>query len=175
MSRKLFKASIMFSFLLLIPESKAVCETNDIYMEEIVGAPNVVSVNSIERPIFYGYSESEIDLMAAVVFFEAGNQDTLGKQLVVDAILNRVDSPWFPNTITEVIDEQGQFATAKNAHNLSGPGPIDCYGAVISELTERKNEEVIYFGRAFGSGDPMFKHGDHCFSAISKRLKEKEL
>lgn len=173
--KKLLTAAAIYAFIFYIMSNKAYCETNDIYIEELTGGPNVVSINTLERPIFYGYSEDEIDLMAAVVFLEAGNQDILGKQLVVDAILNRVDSPWFPSTITEVIDAPGQFSTARNAHRLSGHAPIDCYGAVVSELTNRKNVEVIFFGRAYGSGEPLFKHGDHCFSAISKRLKEKEL
>ena len=39
---------------------------------------------------------------------------------------------------------------------------------------KRTNREIIYFGRGYGSGEPLFKEGDHCFSGISKKKKEME-
>ena len=127
--------------------------------------PPVVEVQQID--LFCGYEESDIDLMAAVVFYEAGNQDMYGKQLVADTILNRVDSPRFPNTISGVIDQRGQFHTARKAHKISPLNvPIDCYGAVISQLEVRENYEVMYFSRGYGCGKPLFKYGDHCFSGL---------
>ena len=126
--------------------------------------PPVVEVQHID--LFCGYEESDIDLMAAVVFCEAGNQDMYGKQLVADTILNRVDSDRFPNSISEVIDQKGQFHTARKAHKLSGNAPIECYGAVISQLEVRENYEVIYFSRGYGCGKRLFKYGDHCFSGL---------
>ncbi len=105
--------------------------------------------------------------MAAVVFYEAGNQDMYGKQLVADTILNRVDSPCFPNTIKGVIDQKGQFKTARKAHKIAPVNiPIDCYGAVISQLEVRENYEVMFFSRGYGCGKPLFKYGDHCFSGL---------
>lgn len=126
-----------------------------------------------EIPTYAGYSEYEIDLMAAVVYLEAGNQDMIGKCLVVDAILNRFDSKHFPDTIVAVIEQPGQFTTSKRAHELVEKQliPYDCYGAVLKEIYNRSNYEVIYFAKGFGCGEPMFKYGDHCFSSISRRLK----
>lgn len=127
--------------------------------------PPVVEVQHID--LFCGYEESDIDLMAAVVFYEAGNQDMLGKQLVADTILNRVDSPCFPNTIKGVIDQKGQFKTARKAHKIAPVNiPIECYGAVISQLEVRENYEVMFFSRGYGCGEPLFKYGDHCFSGL---------
>ena len=130
---------------------------------------------SIQEPVptYCGFSEYEIDMMAAVVYYEAGNQDMLGKCLVVDAILNRFDSKHFPDTVIAVIDQPGQFSTSKMAHQLveRQEVPYECYGAVLHEIANRTDYDVIYFGRVFGSGEPMFKYGDHCFSSISRRLK----
>lgn len=160
--------------LFVSPENSIECESHEVTVSENIGTPYVVSINTIERPIFFGYYEEEVDLMAAVVYLEAGNQDELGKQLVVDSILNRVDCLYFPNTVIEVIDQRGQYHTAKRAHKMNPNDiPIDCYGAVVSEIAERKNTEVIYFSRGYGCGEPLFKHGAHCFSGLSKRLKEK--
>ena len=38
----------------------------------------------------------------------------IGKRLVVDVVLNRVDSPLFPDTITEVLEQTGQFTIMWN-------------------------------------------------------------
>lgn len=142
----------------------------------IDSGPYVVSVNTLEAPLFYPYTEEEVTMIAAIIQCEAGNQSDIGQRYVADSILNRVDSPWFPNTVLDVINQPGQYATRKKAARLAKNGniPLRCYGNAIYELTARSNYEIIYFGRGFGSGEPLFKEGDHCFSGISKRLKEKE-
>lgn len=87
-----------------------------------------------------------------------------GKQLVADTIMNRVDSEEFPNTVEEVIYQKGQFATAAAAKKNIQNVPIDCYGAVISQLGERISYDVLFFSRGWGCGDRLFKYGDHFFS-----------
>ena len=142
----------------------------------IDSGPYVVSVNTVEAPLFYPYTEEEVTMIAAIIQCEAGNQSDDGQRYVADSILNRVDSPWFPNTVLEVINQPGQYATRKKAARLAKSGniPIRCYGNAIYELTARTNREIIYFGRGYGSGEPLFKEGDHCFSGISKKKKEIE-
>lgn len=142
----------------------------------VCDCPYVVSVNTLEAPLFYPYTEEEVTMIAAIIQCEAGNQSDDGQRYVADSILNRVDSPWFPNTVLEVINQPGQYSTRKKAARLAKSGniPIRCYGNAIYELTARTNREIIYFGRAYGSGEPLFKEGDHCFSGISKKKKEME-
>lgn len=50
-----------------------------------------------------------LELLALVVEAEAGNQSELGKRLVVDVVLNRVDSEEFPDTIWEVLTQKMRF------------------------------------------------------------------
>ena len=142
----------------------------------IDSGPYVVSVNTVEAPLFYPYTEEEVTMIAAIIQCEAGNQSDDGQRYVADSILNRVDSPWFPNTVLEVINQPGQYSTRKKAARLAKNGniPLRCYGNAIYELTARTNREIIYFGRGYGSGEPLFKEGDHCFSGISKKKKEIE-
>lgn len=45
------------------------------------------------------FDEDEIKLIAKLVEAEAGNQSELGKRLVIDTVLNRVDHPNFPDTV----------------------------------------------------------------------------
>ena len=54
------------------------------------------------------------EYLAMAVEAEAGICDITEKQLVASCILNRVASDDFPNTIKEVIEEQGQFQVYSN-------------------------------------------------------------
>jgi len=159
-------------------ESRRVVAVSEcsVSLDMIDSGPYVVSVNTVEAPLFYPYTEEEVTMIAAIIQCEAGNQSDDGQRYVADSILNRVDSPWFPNTVLEVINQPGQYATRKKAAKLAKSGNIQlrCYGNAIYELTARTNREVIYFGRKYGSGEPLFKEGDHCFSGISKKKKEME-
>ena len=153
-------------------------EAGEFSLSENTSGPPIVDIQTIEAPLYYtiNYSETDIDSLAALVYFEAGNQSMEGKQLVADTVLNRVDSLYFPNTIKDVIYQSGQYSTAKKCKNFIAP--IDCYGAVIQEMQgPRLNYDVIYFrpGHYHSCGAPMFKVDSHYFSGISKRLKEKEL
>lgn len=110
----------------------------------------------------------DMELMAQLVEAEAGNQPFEGKCLVVDVILNRVESPDWPNTIEEVIFQEGQFSVTTNgawekaAWNMK---PSD-YAAVATEVELHSNKEVLYFNNneeVSGKGTP-FKVGDLWFN-----------
>ncbi len=131
------------------------------------GRPFVVTMDTpeqIEEEIRLG----DMELLAQLVEAEAGNQDFEGKCLVVDCILNRVESPDFPNTIPEVIFQEGQFSVIKNgafdkaAWNMKESD----YDAVAVEMELHENKEVLYFNNCrsvSGSGTP-FRVGGHWFN-----------
>ena len=78
------------------------------------GRPGVITIDTpeqIEEEILLG----EMELLAQLVEAEAGNQPFEGKCLIVDVVINRVESPDFPNTISEVIFQEGQFSVIKMA------------------------------------------------------------
>lgn len=162
------KAFLAVVILLSIPRTQRVlAEEVTVSNNEIVGTVSVCIVETIERPepLFGQFTEREIDLMAQLVWHEAGNQDSIGKRLVADTVLNRMESDRFPNTVEEVIFQKGQYTTAKVLGRVEPP--IDCYGAVLSEIDgERYNTEVLFFGRGYGCGKPLFQHQDHYFSTL---------
>lgn len=111
-----------------------------------------------------------LELMAICVEAEAGNQDLMGKRLVVDVILNRVDSDRFPDDITSVITEVhggvAQFTSYMDGHMDAVVEPSEeTFEAVRLELEQRTNAEVLFFteGRYNPYCKPMFRHGDHYF------------
>ncbi|WP_226034665.1 spore cortex-lytic enzyme [Aquibacillus saliphilus] len=56
-----------------------------------------------------GYSQNDIQLMANAVYGEARGEPHEGKVAVAAVILNRVESPTFPNTVSGVIFEPRAF------------------------------------------------------------------
>lgn len=112
-------------------------------------------------------SEEELELLALVTMAEAEDESELGKRLVIDTVLNRVDSPHFPNTITDVIYQKHQFTSMWNGRYKKTY--VDDYvrNLVLEELKERTNSDVIFFrmDRYSDYGTPLFKEDGHYFSA----------
>lgn len=110
-------------------------------------------------------SDESIEILTRCVEAEAGNQDLLGKRLVCDVILNRVDSPRFPDTIEEVIKQKYHFTTFWDGSMNSIEPSEETNKAVEMELQQRTDSEILFFT----AGDynifskPAYKHGDHYF------------
>lgn len=58
------------------------------------------------------YDEETLDILARVIAHESGSESLLGKLAVGGVILNRVGSSSFPNTVSGVVNEPGQFPGA---------------------------------------------------------------
>lgn len=121
--------------------------------------------NAPKDPLYGSYTEDEIDLLAVICYREARGEGIEGMRLVADVILNRVDSDNFPNTIKEVIAEPGQFSTY-DEDDMTEDLTIDCYGAVLAELDQRTDPDILYFtaGGYNACGDPAYRVGNHYFS-----------
>lgn len=111
-------------------------------------------------------SANDISLIAKLISAEAENQPFEGKKLVASAILNRLDSEIFPNTVEEIIFQNYQFSVIKNgAWEKSIPIEED-FEVVQQELKKRSNKEILYFtAGGYGEyGTPVRKLADHYFS-----------
>ena len=56
------------------------------------------------------YSDEDIRILTTTVFHEAGHTTEQLRQYVAQVVLNRVEHPSFPNTISEVIFQPGAFS-----------------------------------------------------------------
>ena len=65
-----------------------------------------MTAEELEEELFY----DSLELLALCVESEAGNQGLYGKKLVVDVVLNRVDSPDYPDNIPDVVMQRNQFS-----------------------------------------------------------------
>ena len=114
-------------------------------------------------------SEEDIELIALVTMAEAEGECEDGKRLVIDTILNRVDSdsPYFPDTVKEVVYQKNQFTSMTNGRVDRCYVKDDICQLVLEELECRTNYEVMYFtaGKYGEYGTPMFQVGNHYFSS----------
>ena len=111
-------------------------------------------------------SEDDFNLLCACVEAEAGNQSMEGKRLVAAVILNRVDDSAFPNTISGVIRQKGQFYVVSSGAINRVKVSDETMEAVGAELLERSDYEVLYFrtGRYHSGCKNLYQVGDHFFS-----------
>lgn len=131
--------------------------------EEIIEEIPVDTPEEIEEEMYY----DSLELLAICVEAEAGNQPLDGRRMVVDAILNRVDDPDFPDTIEGVITQPYHFSSYWDG-NMDSITEISelTYTAVQMELEERGWPQLFYFtaGDYSEYGTPWKKVGDHYFS-----------
>ena len=61
------------------------------------------------KPV-YTYTEEELDLLARLIYSEGGIESYDTQLKIGSVVMNRVDDPYFPNTIREVIYQKNQFS-----------------------------------------------------------------
>lgn len=113
-------------------------------------------------------SIEDADMLLKVAQAEAGNQGQDGMWLVMCVVLNRVNSPDYPDTVGGVIYQEHQFATVSNgAIDIAEPSP-ECHlalariekGDIAPEIigfeTTDSNALDKYFCEAFTYKDHKF-------------------
>ena len=110
-------------------------------------------------------SSSDRELLAGLIYCEAGNQSWDGKVAVGAVVLNRVASSSFASTIKGVIYESAQFSPAGSGWLDSvianGSIPSSCYDAADAALAgENPIGSAMYFNTGSGKG---IKIGAHQF------------
>lgn len=134
--------------------------------EEVKLAPKekVVTTSTYDRPYL---EEWEIELIALVTMAEAEGECEEGKRLVIDTILNRMDSKHFPDTVYDVIYQKNQFSSMWNGRIDRVETTPEVYRLVLEELESRTNTDVIFFQtRCYSEyGTPLFQVENHYFSS----------
>lgn len=138
-------------------------------MHDIAVFNTVINEQNDEDVVCDDYIGEDLELLAALVHAEAGNQDMVGKRLVADVVLNRVASDKFPNTISGVIYDPGQFSPVRNGslnHALNGGTTAEDREAARLALVEgRIDTQILYFcAGGYGYGTPAYRHDAHFFS-----------
>lgn len=122
-----------------------------------------------ENPNSMHVSAEEEYLLACIVYCESGDQSYEGQLAVANVVLNRVRSPQFPNTITEVVYQSGQFTPAFNGRlaNALANGPLEiCKQAARDALSGNNNVPGYYFFNGYVNVSTVTGYliiGDHTF------------
>ena len=103
----------------IVERSECVTECVEIVEETPIIEPvcneGIVEIPVVEPSYFpCGISEDEVTLIASVVETE-WNATFDGKVLVAIVILNRINSSQFPNSVHDVLYQQGQFSSVYSA------------------------------------------------------------
>ena len=137
-----------------------------VVMEEI---PEALTGNS------FSLEDQEYQVLLKIVEAEAGCEDTEGRMLVANVVMNRVRNGKFPNTVTEVVyqrqDGTAQFSPVSDGRidtvNVS-QGTIDAVARVMNG--EDISQGALFF-RSVRSRSGWFdqklsrvlEHGNHIF------------
>ena len=109
-------------------------------------------------------AQADRELLASLIFCEAGNQPYEGQVAVGAVVMNRVKSGAYPNTISEVIYQSGQFTPAMTGwldSVLASDGYTDSAMQAAADALAGSNPigDCLYFS----TGGWGMRIGDHYF------------
>jgi N-acetylmuramoyl-L-alanine amidase len=104
---------------------------------ELQPSERIITQNSITK--------KEQDLLARLVHAEAKGETFEGKVAVAEVVLNRVDHHQFPNSIEEVITQEGQFQPIDNGAILESAGKLDKKAVQVALAFEDPVDGALFF------------------------------
>jgi N-acetylmuramoyl-L-alanine amidase len=90
--------------------------------------------------------EEDLELLARIIYLEAGYEPFEGQVAVGNVVLNRVESSLFPNTIREVIYHPGQFSPVRTGEFDRAVPSDTAYRAALEALSGTSYAgDALYF------------------------------
>ena len=138
-------------------DQEEVIELNELSLSDDVTAESQLDV-SMDEYLEY----------ARLIEAEASSEDIVGKTFVADVVINRVFSDIFPNTISEVINDPGQFDPVDNKYiNYAVPSHDAKVAAMKALNGEGGSKGALYFQKSkateWGDKTFLFRYGNHSF------------
>lgn len=108
------------------------------------------------------YTNSDLKLLACLIYAEAGNQPYKGKVAVGNVVMNRVKSNLFPKTLKEVIYQKGYSRSyGRYIYQFSVAAPsvgtlkkaLNVYGKRTNAAEKKQEAECIKAAKAVLEGD----------------------
>jgi len=125
---------------LLSQEGYADERKTDIYLETMArgnSSQRVLTINEIQKQEII-LNEEDYRNLLRIVEAEAGGEDETGKLLVANVVLNRVEDPAFPDTVTDVI-----FQKENGVCQFSPISDGRFYKVTVSEGTVKAVERAL--------------------------------
>lgn len=108
-------------------------------------------------------SDEDMVLLAKIVWLEARGESFEGQQAVAEVVFNRMLSEYFPDTLSEVIYQKGQFSTAGMVHTAD---PENTQYLAIEAALNGPNilpREVVFFATTAENDNVWGTIGGHTF------------
>lgn len=108
------------------------------------------------------YDQDTLFWLSRIIYAESGNQILDGRMAVGNVIMNRVESPNFPNTITGVLSQKNQFSPwngGKLADRTPSAGSVIAAKLVMDGGVVRQTRSALYFdatGTSWASRNRQF-------------------
>lgn len=127
-----------------------------------------VATNDVNIDLSTVYNAEAVDTLERLVQCEAATEDTDGRILVANVVLNRVDAGIWGDDIISVIESPGQFDPVSNGSIKQAEVDSSTKSAVISALAgEDLSQGAMYFqksaDRKWGDKEYLFRYGAHSF------------
>lgn len=126
----------------------------------------------------FSLEEQEYQVLLRIVEAEAGGEDTTGKMLVANVVMNRVRSSKFPNTVTEVVYQthngKAQFSPTEDGRMDRVRVSDDTVEAVARVMNGEDTSAGATFFKSVRSKSGwhdraltrVLEHGNHIFYAM---------
>lgn len=150
-------------------------ELTTAFQEEVQTGEENVETDIPAEETNFSLEEQEYQILLKIVEAEAGGEDTTGKMLVANVVMNRVRSSHFPNTVTEVVyqknDGKAQFSPTVDGRINSVSVSQDTVEAVARVMNGEDASAGALFFRSVRSTNGWFdralnrvlEHGNHIF------------
>lgn len=153
----------------------------------IVIATNVVTVKAPvpfeaitleERAAMAGMTAEEFIFISSVVEAESdrNTESTEGRRYIALCILCRVMDSRFPDTITEVLTQRGQFSTVRNGHSVTNRTDLSDQAVIEAVEWIQSGEEypwVLFFNCiGYSYGEPLGRYGGNYFVTLEPMREE---
>ncbi len=124
---------------------------------------------------FISLENNDYNVLLKIVEAEAGSEDLTGKMLVANVVLNRVNSPSFPDSVTDVVYQthkgRAQFSPTENGTIDTVTVSQETIYAVNRVMNGDDNSMgALYFRSVHSSGtwhdralQRVLEHGNHIF------------
>ena len=94
------------------------------------------------------YDEDILYWLSRIIYSESGNQSLAGRIAVGNVVMNRLDSPLFPNTIKGVLFQKNQFSPAMSGSIYRTPNEGSVIAAKLVMDGAVVLENALFFNRA---------------------------
>ena len=105
-------------------------EESEIETDAVEETEEIPATDESENDTYVELNEEDEYLLAKIAMAEAEDQTTEGKALVMLVVLNRVNSDRFPDSVSDVIWEDGQFSPVADGRYDAVEPDADCWKAL---------------------------------------------